>query len=74
LSGPIGNIIGSVITGEDSNSESSQETGPSPEETEPEQVSPEDTPAATNAEPQPATPEEQIGNALKDLFGRKKKG
>ena len=74
LSGPIGNIIGSVITGEDSNSGSSQETGPSPEETEPEKVSPEDTPAATNAEPQPATPEEQIGNALKDLFGRKKKG
>lgn len=72
LSGPLGGILGGVISGQD------PETG-SPAETEPVEEAPPaetNTPEADAAESESEdveTPEEQIGNALKDLFGRKKK-
>ncbi|MEP3655035.1 MAG: AsmA family protein [Litorimonas sp.] len=76
LGGPLGNILGGVIGGETPSEETSPESPPQ-DELSPINTSPEDT--ATNPEAAEAdetnseTPEEQIGNALKGLFGSKKK-
>ena len=80
IGGTIGNILGGVISGEEPNSGSSQDTAPNPEDSDTEPVTPAtgNTPPTSEADSQPttaepSTPEEQIGNALKDLFGRKNK-
>jgi AsmA protein len=82
IGGSLGNLLGGVIGGQapetqpPNETETTEETPPT---TNPEASNVADPSKETEAKPEaepadPAeTPEEQIGNALKDLFGRKKK-
>ncbi len=78
LGGSLGTVLGGVIGGPTSNSDPSQ--NPVPETSPPSENTPAEDSLQSTQDPEPAedmsetnSPEEQIGNALKDLFGRKKK-
>ena len=75
LGGPLGGILGGVISGETPSSSTPTPETETPQTDPPTEDSAEETDVET-AEPdatQVDSPEEQIENALKDLFGRKKK-
>ncbi len=72
LGGPLGGILGGVISGQNPETESPPENEPV-EGTVPVETNTPEADAEESESEAVETPEEQIGNALKDLFGRKKK-